>query len=145
MTKRRCLACDFGKLLRLRGRQLQHNAIGFESKLPRVQPDTVLAKAQEAANIGIQFGDLVVGAALEGRDLAQFGSVTAINGFADPRLGSGKVNIKTELVALAAGAGVFTSWAMAGSVRTAAARAEPSVIARIMILTPKKLNIQPTP
>ena len=47
----------------------------------------MLAETQEAADIGAQFGDLVVGGPQDCRDLTEILAVAAIDVLADPGLG----------------------------------------------------------
>ncbi len=64
------LLCYFRKFLSLRRRQVNNDAVTFQVNLRGQQSYAMLAKAQEAADIGMQLGDLVVSATLKGRDLA---------------------------------------------------------------------------
>src|SRR5208337_4748100 len=84
----------FGPLLRnlrkflcLRRRHVKLNAVILQVKTGRRNRDFMLAEAQEAADIGAQFGDLVVGGPQDCRDLTEFLAVAAVDVLPDPGLG----------------------------------------------------------
>ena len=66
-----CLLRSLRQFLCLRRRHVKHNAVIMQVKMGRRNSDFMLADAQEAADIGAQFGDLVVCCSLDIKRLSE--------------------------------------------------------------------------
>ena len=69
MSGARALIPNFLKFLRLRLRQVKNNAVTLQVDLRGHEFYPILAQAQEAADIGVHLGNLVVRGTLKGRDI----------------------------------------------------------------------------